>query len=237
MNRIPSPNPHGAANVKDIEKFEEFIGEKLPNDIRKYFEKYNGGKWTKNIFLISSEDGKSSLHHVYGFFNSPDYKSMYSNYDSLKFRIGPEFVPFADDPGGNQICISVNKDTYGYIYYWEHELEGSNNSLVLISKSFNSFVNSLEGESFSTLDSLLNADDVDGLKRYIKLDSFDIHKLDEYERNLLERAVITASVDIIKYLVSKNVDLRSSIMLAKRNAQFFSKHEKVVKLLEDIDSE
>ena len=30
-------------------------------------------------------------------------------------------VPIADEPCGNQICMSLSADTYGKIYFWDHE--------------------------------------------------------------------------------------------------------------------
>ncbi len=39
------------------------------------------------------------------------------------YRIPEEFIPIADDPGGNLICLGIKGTYYENIYFWDHEQE------------------------------------------------------------------------------------------------------------------
>ncbi|MEI2330568.1 SMI1/KNR4 family protein, partial [Priestia megaterium] len=54
------------------------------------------------------------------------------------------FMPIADDPSGNQICIGISKQYFGQVYHWDHceETEEMEN-IYFLSNSFNDFLNCL----------------------------------------------------------------------------------------------
>ena len=41
--------------------------------------------------------------------------------DDLRDQIHHDLVPFADDAGGDQFCLSVGPEDYGAVYYISHE--------------------------------------------------------------------------------------------------------------------
>lgn len=55
-------------------------------------------------------------------------------------------MPIADDPGGNIIGISLNKNDFGYVYFLNHEYDDLDTGYLVkseITKSFSDFLNLL----------------------------------------------------------------------------------------------
>jgi hypothetical protein len=52
-------------------------------------------------------------------------------------------LPIGDDPGGNLICMCINRENYGKIYFCDHELEDPETGFIIMSdiaKSFSAFI-------------------------------------------------------------------------------------------------
>jgi hypothetical protein len=79
-------------------------------------------------------------------------------YDSLERytvthddRVPKNLLPIASDWSGNLICLSINGDDFGKIYFWSHEEEGELESgkspdyhnVYFVSNSFTEFINGL----------------------------------------------------------------------------------------------
>lgn len=111
---------------EEIEKVENELGFKFPNQYKSIIKKYNGGRPTPNVFDISTRKGLV--------FNS---LITLNKIPSVYKRISKEssgIIPFADDPSGNIIAFKNNA-----IVLWDHET----NKIYSISSSFNSLLNSL----------------------------------------------------------------------------------------------
>lgn len=140
---------------KEIEMIEKYVGLNFPDEYKEHLLKFNGGRCTPNIFRFI-ENGKESCSRISCFM------AIYEGtYDSLKWcidifkisakRMPEHILPIADDPFGNQICISCGRLDYGYIYFWDHENEvdysesGDDDyfNLYLIAQSFSEFLNGL----------------------------------------------------------------------------------------------
>ncbi|MEH7068416.1 SMI1/KNR4 family protein, partial [Priestia megaterium] len=99
---------HESLLVEDLESFERNHNITFPKDYRDFLIEYNGGYPDHSILNI-----------FYGI------GSMYDNLEK-KLDIFDEileigFIPIADDPSGNQICIGINKEYLGQIYHWAHD--------------------------------------------------------------------------------------------------------------------
>ena len=71
------------------------------------------------------------------------------------------------------------------------------------------------------VDVILQQDNIEDIKDHISLmGQFDV---DDMGRNLLERAVIKGSYNIVKYLLTINFPVADAQILAKRNAQFLAR--------------
>lgn len=127
------------AKLEDLERNHNIT---LPKDYRDFLLEYNGGYPSPCIYNISTEQGESILNIFYGI-GGIDYDLEY-NFDILDEILEIGFIPIADDPGGNQICIGINKEYYGQIFHWVHDEEHNEmESMYFLSNNFNEFLESL----------------------------------------------------------------------------------------------
>lgn len=57
------------------------------------------------------------------------------------------FIPIADDSGGNQICLGLNKEFYGNIYFWIHDEDpGDMKNMYFLADNFKEFIDKLYDE-------------------------------------------------------------------------------------------
>jgi len=128
-----------------IAAFEKGLGRPLPPQYRQFLISYNGGRPKIDEFGIPGQ-GSSQANFFYGIDVGKDYKcyELKKNVDVLKGRIPNELLPIADDPGGNQICISLSPDDCGRVYFWDHEKELEPDQTVIpLADSFDEFIDSL----------------------------------------------------------------------------------------------
>ena len=106
---------HESLSIENLESFEHNHKITLPKDYREFLLEYNGGYPNPGVYKIPDELGESILNVFYGI------GSMYDNLEK-KFDIFDEileigFIPIADDPSGNQICIGISKEYFGEIFH------------------------------------------------------------------------------------------------------------------------
>ncbi|MCL1992123.1 MAG: SMI1/KNR4 family protein [Spirochaetes bacterium] len=116
-----------------VKKFEDILKTELPQDYKEFLLEY--GYALPEEYVVFSPMKKSSeyihdestgvpnysfegsgLSHFYG----TDLTHLIERY---KDRMPENFLPVADDGLGNQICMSLNEKTFGYVYWWDHENE------------------------------------------------------------------------------------------------------------------
>jgi hypothetical protein len=138
--------------IDQIKSLETKYGLSFPDEYVNHLLKYNGGKCKPDVFEFD-ENGNLSESIVNRFFaiydgkynNLEDYIIMYKIH---KIRIPKDFLPIADDPGGNLICISAPN---GHVYFWDHENEMieyneelAYDNVYFISKGLQAFFDSLK---------------------------------------------------------------------------------------------
>lgn len=125
--------------ITELITFENSFSRNIPIDFKEHYLKYNGGyppyenlKGLQNIFTINGfypiKYGRLPIEKII-----KDYKNS-----------GIEFIdkiPFAYDNGGNIYLISIETNTYGYVYILEVDFLEEKN-YILVSKSFSDFLNS-----------------------------------------------------------------------------------------------
>lgn len=131
-----------------IDKFEKELGIVLPEDYRQFMLKNNGGT-PEEDFLFDYLDVVTNCVNnscIRVFFIIYDGET--NNYDDLLriYQIMREeqvlesiYLPIADDPGENPICMCVGKDNYGKIYYCDHEFEDPVTGYLAMSEIAGSF--------------------------------------------------------------------------------------------------
>lgn len=128
-------------NTEDVKQLEKQAGGILPKSFSEFISRFGICSFNEEIefksfsndaeFIHDDEAGlpnftfeSSTVSVFYGI--DPEEDKTYDIFENLKLfkdRIPDAFLPFATDGMGNQILISLNKDNYGRIYFWDHEAE------------------------------------------------------------------------------------------------------------------
>jgi len=125
-----------------IAAFEEELGRPLPPQHRQFLLLYNGGRLKNDVFDIPDQ-GDDLANFFYGI-DVGGYHDLATKMDVFKDRIPNYLLPIANDPGGNQICISLSPDDCGKVYFWDHEKELEPDQTVIpLADSFDEFIDSL----------------------------------------------------------------------------------------------
>lgn len=139
---------NGKIAIDDIRNFEKTYNVKLPEDYIAFLLKYNGGYPKESTFKISDEEGESVVNKFYGIGNMKS--NLSSVFEILDGEIPDGFISIANDPGGNEICISVGEEHYGKVFVWIHDMDSDEylSNMFLLANSFNEFFDNLyENES------------------------------------------------------------------------------------------
>lgn len=102
-------------------KFESFCSLyqlEFPKEYIEYLKKYNDAELEPNVVDIGNNE--CCIRYFYGTSND-EYSDICTIYEVYKNRMPSKFIPIADPDFGNQICMSLSQDTYGKIYFWDHE--------------------------------------------------------------------------------------------------------------------
>jgi cell wall assembly regulator SMI1 len=126
---------------EDILSLEKQLKSRLPQDYRDFLLAYNGGSPNPNVFFISQEQQESNLSILFGITSKKAY-DLWTNaldaYEDMERTV----MPIGEDPGGNQIYMSLHSDTYGRVYFRDHELPAPD-SLFPIAASFTDLLQKL----------------------------------------------------------------------------------------------
>jgi len=135
--------------VKDITNVENQLGISFPSDYRNFLLEFNGGKPTPNAFPLHNNpmDTHALLEWFYCISKGNPYDIL-RNMQIMKGRIPKNLITIGEDPGGNLICMSVDGDRTGNIFFWDHEgesdQESSESNLYYVAENFDALLESLE---------------------------------------------------------------------------------------------
>ncbi|MCU0540569.1 MAG: SMI1/KNR4 family protein [Oscillatoriaceae cyanobacterium Prado104] len=139
-----SYSPISVAQIREIERR---LGMQLPQCYIDFLLNYNVGFPEKSGFLYCSEKANQlgAVNRFLGIHNGKynnlnDYLMLYKEREK---RIPSNLIPIATDPGGNLICLSIDGNDLGNVYFWDHDLEAEDESEVNYSNVY-FIANSLE---------------------------------------------------------------------------------------------
>lgn len=139
---------------QQLAQLEEQLGRKLPPAYRAFLLKHNGGYPVPDTFDLP-EMGADADGMVDRFLaiHDGEHSNLYDYLETYAGRLPPNLFPVAHDPGGNVICISVDGEDSGQVYFWDHEEEAEDGetptfeNVYLIADDFDAFLDGLhEGE-------------------------------------------------------------------------------------------
>lgn len=138
-------NEYGRLYEIELSDFEKTNIIRLPEDYRKFLLEFNGGSPIRKNNLRPS----TNVNYILGMHNGPYYASLYKHIEMFKNRLPVSTFPIATDTFGNLFIMSLHKQNYGYIYFWDHEGEpeyqdGHNtDNCSFVAYSFSEFINNL----------------------------------------------------------------------------------------------
>lgn len=137
-----------------MNRVEKSLGIKFPEDYKKFIINDNGGMPEKDMLYdfydeVTERENTSVIRRFFSICIDNGNIFKYNLIDICNTMreegtIANDIIPIADDPLGNPICISVNADDYGVVYYLNHEYEDVDTGCLIKSKISSSFKKFLE---------------------------------------------------------------------------------------------
>ncbi|MBZ5482364.1 SMI1/KNR4 family protein [Bacillus sp. T_4] len=136
---------------KDLERVEKKVGASFPEEYVNFLRKYNGGEVEDSIVKLPFEEIESFILSSFFGTRVEDINDILSCYDMYEGRVPKGSIPIGRDVGGNIVCLNLNRERYGYIFLWDHdiELEFEDNEMEIqdlyyVAPSFNDFLHMIK---------------------------------------------------------------------------------------------
>jgi hypothetical protein len=142
---IKEPNFFGKLSETELIDFEQVNNIKLPVEYKQFLLNFNGGVPEPNRNLKPD----TFVTYILGMHNGPFHTSLYKHIDMLKERLPLSTFPIGTDPFGNLFIMTLHPESYGQIYFWDHEEEPKiqdghfTQNCYFVANSFSEFVNNL----------------------------------------------------------------------------------------------
>ena len=109
-------------HVFDKKRFEDFCclyQLNFPKAFVDYLQAHNDAQLEANILDLG--DNECCVRYFYGT-SLESYSDIRMIYEDYQGRIPTGLIPIADPDFGNLICMSLDRASYGKIYFWDHEI-------------------------------------------------------------------------------------------------------------------
>lgn len=143
-------SPIGRIDVAEVSKLEDALGTHLPGDYRDFLSKYNGGYPEPNVSQ-TGPPGVVGVHVFYGILDGERVgEDLLYQRNLLVDRVPANILPIGADDFGNKICLSLRPESYGSIFFWDHELEADEGepatfeNMIRVGGSFYDFLQGLK---------------------------------------------------------------------------------------------
>ncbi len=116
---IEKQNEFGRLSIEELRAFEIENNIELPNDYKDFILQYNGGRPIPNL----NSQPLTNVAYILGMHNGDYFASLYKHIEMYKTRIPFSTFPIATDFFGNLFLLTMHPESYGQIYFWDHEGE------------------------------------------------------------------------------------------------------------------
>jgi cell wall assembly regulator SMI1 len=139
--------PGSPIAMSDVAALEERLAVKLPADYRAFLLQHNGGRPMPDAFPIPGgehpPDGGSLMDEFLGVVTTADREVIDGALRTFASRIPTGLLPIGYDAGGNVICLGIDPDNHGRVFFWDHDFEEDLptwNNVYPLAESFQSFL-------------------------------------------------------------------------------------------------
>lgn len=222
---------------------EQRLGIHLPEAYRDFLLAHNGGRPKPNVFQTQDGTG-SSIDWFLGIHNGPydNFEGYFINYKVTRLALPGNLVPIGHDPGGNLICLSVQGEDTGAVYFWDHERETSPPTYAnvhLIADSFEGLLDSLREppkDEWVEINRMQARKDVGALERLIH-SGWDVNTVNPVRGDtLLASCAFYNDIEFMKLLLANGAQVGRALEVAEgRNAYDGSTQDAVDLLKEHLE--
>jgi len=139
----------------DIESLEHKLKVVFPESYKNFLIKFNGGEPIERAINFNTSEKKQKGDYIDFFYevsNDVSY-GIYKNMENHGFKLPEKIIFIGSSPAGNYFLLSLREDSYGNIYYKNHEVEDSTvfspqndrlpESMLKVAEDFDSFLSYL----------------------------------------------------------------------------------------------
>ena len=153
LNEMENVGPE--IDIQAIRDVEDMLKARLPQDYIEFLLKSNGGEPAERAIDFDGKKLKKGGDYVATFYEVSDDVSygIKKNMENHGDKVPAGIIFIASSPAGNYFLMSLREDSYGHIYYKDHEIEDKipfsplndqlPESIVKISDSFTEFTTRL----------------------------------------------------------------------------------------------
>jgi len=139
---------------QQIAAVESLIGRPLPESYRQMLLTFKTAFYfTENVGFTpiepspwAGEDGTLDIVEFYG--PKRGDSGLAKAVKTFREQMPEAVIPIADSSGGNQICLGIEGEVQGKVFFWDHEGESDDSQsfddLTLVAESFEDFIERLE---------------------------------------------------------------------------------------------
>lgn len=136
--------------ISEIEELEKKLNIKLPKSFVEFYLKNNGGFLPLTPYFYEKIDGfeiniNQFIPIKYGE-DEMEVGELYSFYRE-RYSIMDKFLPFADDFGGNLICLNIENSKIYMVFLDLDDVNFNNGAIRLLANDFETFLSGLSDES------------------------------------------------------------------------------------------
>jgi hypothetical protein len=139
--------PFEPIDATALASFETQFGISLPDAYKQFLLENNGGRPDPAYFDVPNWPGEGTLVGDFLGIRSQRAANLSFWIEELGDELLPDFIPIADDPGGNFLCLRLTEPDRGAIYYWDaspdHDLDETTGTMFKVAGSIDEFLKKL----------------------------------------------------------------------------------------------
>jgi len=140
-------------SLEDLNKFESQVERMIPDSYKSFLLDYNGGFPEPDTFILDDKKfdrtEEISVEWFLGI-DTKEYDDLRSVIRVYKDRIPVSLFPIALSGGDSLVCIGIEGDNLGKVFFWDREEEVEEgmvptfDNVYFLANNFEEFINSLK---------------------------------------------------------------------------------------------